>query len=211
MSKQLTLLNDNDPGRWDDKFDLIVKWYNDEREEDDPRKIKLPAPLFEQIGRWNWLYAMVTMPKNRYKSDPQLIKLLRVQYPDLSERTARRTLRDMRRFFGAVEQPELAWEKIMLIAGIKETIRKAGLAKDFRAVASAQKNLASVLGADKTAETVENKTIINVINFNPVQLGAIPMSQEALDSMIEEITNYDKKKAENPFDDFTDVTDQPAA
>lgn len=210
MSTALSLLNENDPSRWDDKFDRIVKWYNDERPDDDPKKVKLAPALAEQLNRWTWLYGMVTIPKNRYKNDAQLIKLLQVQYPDLSERTARRTLRDMRRFFGSVDQVEIAWEKNMLLASIKETLRQAKKKKDLKAANSAEKNLITVLGADKSQETVENKTIINVINFNPVQLGAIPMEQEQLDAMVAEIMNYDKKKAENPFDDFNDVTDQPA-
>lgn len=210
MSKSLTLVTDNDPGRWDDKFDTIVKWYNDDRDEDDPKKIKLPAPLQEQLQRWNWLYNRLSIPRHQYKNDNQLIKLILKQYPTLSERTARRTLQDMRRFYGTVDQPELAFEKIMLVRSIKNTLRDANEKGDLKAKNSAEKNLIAVLGADKTAEKVENKTIINIINFNPVQLGAIPMAQEALDAMIGEIMNYDKKKAENPFDDFADVTHKPA-
>lgn len=36
---------DTELSKWDDKFDRIVKWYNDPREESDPKRIKLPTPL----------------------------------------------------------------------------------------------------------------------------------------------------------------------
>lgn len=208
MSKALTVPSDNEPSKWDDKFDKIVKWFNDDRPDDDPQKTKLPASLLEQLQRWNWLHDMLSIPKHRYKSDAAVIKILQKQYPDLSERTCRFILRDTKRFFGIVSQPELAYEKVLLLQSIKETLDKARLKNDLKAKNAAEKNLIAVLGADKTEEKVENKTIINIINFNPEQLGAIPMSQEKLDEMIEKMLSADTKKAEQPFDDFEDVSDQ---
>ncbi|MBD2700139.1 hypothetical protein IC229_05800 [Spirosoma sp. BT702] len=185
-----------------------MKWYNDEREDDDPRKVNLHADLEAQLKRWTWLYNKICLPKNRYKTDAQLIRLLAKEYPDLSERTCRRTLRDMRRFYGSVDQPVLAFEKKMLIASIKDTLRKAKLKGDLKSASSAEKNLIAVLGADQPEQAVENKTIINVIGFNPEQLGAQALPQAKLDELIAQIMNVDKKKADQPFDDFTDVSDQ---
>lgn len=207
MSKALATTSSDDPGKWDDKFDLIIKWYNDERADDDPKKIKLHADLQAQLQRWSWLYEMVCIPKNRYKSDVQLIQLVQKQYPDLSQRTARRTLRDMRRFFGQIDQPQLAFEKVMLVASIKDTIKKAKVAKDFRAAASAENNLTKVLGADQAQQAVENTTIINIIGFNPEQLGAQPLPEDQLNQLIAQVLAADQKAAEQPFTDFTEIKD----
>lgn len=206
MSTALSTTADNDLSRWDDKFDRIVKWYNDDRPDSDPKKIKLPAPLEEQLKRWSWLYSMVNIPKNRYKRDIDLIRLLVKEYPDLSERTARHTLRDMRRFFGVLDQPNLAFEKVMLISSMKDTLRRAKVKNDIKGANAAEKNLMAALGADQAEELVENKTIINVINFNPASLGAQTMSEEQLNAMVDKMLAADKKKAEQPFDDFEDVT-----
>lgn len=205
MSKALAT-SDNEPSKWDDKFDRIVKWYNDDRPDDDPKKIKLPAPLLQQLQRWSWLHDMLSIPKNRYKTDTAILKLIQKQYPDISERTARFILRDTRRFFGMVSQPALAYEKVLLLDGIKDTLRKASKRNDLKAMNAAQKNLITVLGADQPEEVVENKTIINIINFNPVNLGAQVLSPEKLDELVNQMIEGDKKKAEQPFDDFEDVT-----
>ena len=207
MSTTPALVNESDPSKWDDKFDRIVKWYNDDRPDTDPKKTRLPAALQEQLNRWQWVYDFLNIPKNRYKRDSDIIKIIKKQYPDLSERTARFTLRDMRRFFGVQDQPQVAFEKVMLIASMKDTLRRAKIKNDTKGAAAAEKNLMSVLGADRQEEMVENKTIINVINFNPESLGAIPMTPEKLDELIAKMLGEDKKKADQPFDDFEDVTD----
>lgn len=206
MSTALTTTSENDLSRWDDKFDRIVKWYNDDRAEDDPKKIKLAAPLQEQLQRWTWLYDMLNIPKNRYKRDTDIIKLLAKKYPDLTERTARHTLRDMRRFFGVLDQPNVAFEKVMLISSMKDTLRRAKVKNDLKAANVAEGNLMKALGADQSEELVENKTIINIINYNPVQLGAQELSEDKLNGLIEKMLASDKKKAEQPFDDYEDVT-----
>ncbi|GAB3956713.1 hypothetical protein GCM10028805_47440 [Spirosoma harenae] len=207
MSKALaTTTSENDPSKWDDKFDRIIKWYNDEREDDDPKKIKLHKDLEEQLKRWDWLYNKICLPKNRYKTDIQLIKLVKKQYPDLSERTARRTLQDMRRFFGVVSQPELAFEKVMLIASIKQTQREAVEKGDLKAKNAADKNLIAVMGADKQQQAVENTTIINIVGYHPEQLGVQILPEEQIEALINDVLNADRKAAENPFADFIDVT-----
>lgn len=206
MSTQLTT-TDTELSKWDDKFDHIVRWYNDPRPEDDPKRIRLSAPLQQQYKRWCWLYAQMIIPKNRYKRDSDLIDIIVNQYPDLTERTARTILRDTRRFFSVLDEPNLAWEKVMLIGSMKDTLRKAKQRNDIKGANAAEKNLMTALGADKPEEHVENKTIINLINFNPEQLGAIGMPPEQLDEMIHKLLTEDKRKAERPFDEYEEVAE----
>lgn len=205
MPTALTL-QENDPSRFDDKFDRIVKWYNDERAEDDPRRIKLAPALFEQLNKWNWLYRMLSVPKNQYKRDTEIVRLLQKEYPELSERRCYLLLRDMRRFYGVLEAPNLAFEKVMLIASIKDTLRRAKVKNDLKAAAAAEKNLSLVLGAEKSDDPADQKTIINIINYNPAQLGAQELSEDVLQELIDKMLTADKKKAETPFDDYEDVT-----
>ena len=99
----------------------------------------------------------------------------------------------------------MAWEKAMLVASMKDTLRRAKQKNDLKSTNAAEKNLMTILAADQAVEAVENKTIVNIINFNPEQLGVQLIPREQLDTMIEKMLAGDKKKAEQPFDEYEDI------
>lgn len=191
------------PDAWDDKFDRIVRWYNSS----DPNA-KLPKPLAEQLDRWNYIYSLILLPKNQFKRDSSLIRAILDRYPDLSDRTARLALRDTRRFFASVDSPVLAFEKVMLLANAKDMANRARKRNDLKAEGVALKLIKEITGADQPENVVENRTIINVLNYNPVELGGQLIAEDKLQKMISDMLEKDKKKAENPFDDY-EVVNEP--
>jgi hypothetical protein len=203
MSTDLTVTT-NELTRFDDKFDLIVKYYRDRRADDDPKKIKLAKDLQKQLGHWITIHALLST--GRYPKTSQQINAILKAIPNISPRTARYYLDDTRRFFAITDEPNLTYERVMLIEELRDDMRICKKKGDMRSLAPLRKLYAEVIGADKPINPVENRTIINVINYNPEQLGGQQISDAALESMVERLLGEDKKKQEELFSDYEDVS-----
>lgn len=190
---------------FDDKFDRIHRWYTSSDED-----AKLPKPLAQQLERWTAIYGLMNKPENRFQRESRLVALVGEAFPDLSERTVRGLLADTRKFFASVDQPNQAFERVMLIAEAKDALSRARTKNDSKAENAAIKNLTVLLGADKPEEVVENKTVINILNYNPTELGGELLDEDKLQAMIKRMLSDDEKKKDDPFSDFTDVTADPA-
>lgn len=199
MSQGLTNAGQAQLARFDDKFDRIVKAYRSENGLDG-----LPALLREQLRRWETIYAL--MQTGKYPKDSQVINLILQKYPDISTATARTLLSDTRRFFGVVSDINPAFERVMQINDLKGDIRAARRKGDFRSVTGLMKLLSELTGTDKPDERIENKTVINVLNYNPAQLGGQAISEEQLQGLVAKMLADDEKKKRDLFDDFEDVT-----
>ncbi|RIV20535.1 hypothetical protein DYU11_21050 [Fibrisoma montanum] len=202
MTTDLAPLDDK-TGR-EDKFDLILRWARDTRAEDDPKKIQLPADLKLQFDRWQLIFGLLNTGK--YATTTQQINAVLQAIPGITSRTARNYLADTKRFFSVLEAPNLAFEKVCLIEELKDDMRLAKERGDLKALASFRKIYTKLIGADKEEQPVENTTILNIINFNPEQLGGQVISDEALETMMEKLLAADKKKQEDLFDDYEDVS-----
>lgn len=186
---------------FDDKFDKIYRWYTATDE-----TAKLPKPLAEQLDRWTTIYGLLNKPENRFLRESKLVTLIQQAFPDLSERTVRQSLSDTRKFFASVDAPNQAFERVMLIAEAKETLNRARIRNDPKAENAAIKNLTTLLGADVPEAVVENKTVINVLNYNPVELGGQVLAQDKLDKLIASMLADDQKKQDDPFSEFTELS-----
>lgn len=206
MMTAVGFLDPNSPSRFDDKFDAIVRWYNDDREDSDERKIKLTKPLREQYDRWLYIYSILSLPKIRFKSDTVIILKLKDKYPDLSDKTLRQSLNDTRRFFAQIEEPVLAHERIMLITNMKRAMEKAEKKGDMKSLGALYGHYIKVIGADKTEAPVDNRTIINILNYNPEQLGGKQLSDDQIEAIVQRMLADDKKKDEELFDSYEDVS-----
>jgi hypothetical protein len=206
MSTELSTLTD-DKTRFDDKFDAIVKHYRDRRPDDDPQKPKLSATLQEQLSRWKLIYGLLSTGK--YPKMIQQVNAVMRLFPDLSDRTARYLLDDTKKFFAIQDERNLAWERVLIIDSLQDYMRQAEKRKDFRSLAALTKLYIDVIGANKPEEKVENRTIINIVNYNPEQLGGKQMSNEALERLTAKMLGDDEKKNRELFDDYEDVTKQP--
>ena len=200
MSTDLALPTPSDPSKWDDKFDKIVKAWRDDT-------VTLPATLDRQLKHWITIHGILSTA--RYPRTTQQVNAILKAIPGISARTARNYLADTKKFFSTVDQIDLPYERLMLIEELRDDIRVAKKRSDMRAVAALRKLYKTAIGADKPQESVENKTVLNIINYNPEQLGGVVISDDALDKMIANFMAEDKKKAEDLFDDYTDVTNNP--
>ncbi|OIN59804.1 hypothetical protein [Arsenicibacter rosenii] len=200
MSSELTTSSGGGLAKWEDKFDRVYRWYRDET-----GSITLPAELEQERRQWAWIYAL--MESGAQTKESQLVLAIQKQYPGTQARVARRLLDDTRRFYSVLGKPNLDFERVMLISQLREDIRRARRSEDFKAVASLSKLYAQVIGADQPQEQVENKTVINVLNFNPVQLGGEEIDPEQLEKLIKNLKAADKRKREEEFSDFTTLDD----
>lgn len=198
MSTALALTTDDN--RYDNKFDRIVKHWQD------PEKHKLPQDLEKQLRHWVTIHGLLST--GRYPKTTQQVNAILKAIPDISTRTARNYLADTKRFFGMAEKPDLAYERIMVIEELRSDMRLARRRGDLRALAALTKLYIDVIGANKPEEVVENKTVINILNYNPEQLGGQNISDEALQKMIDGFLDDDKKKRSELFDQYEDVSDQ---
>lgn len=193
-----------EPSRFDDKFDRIVKHYRCQLPDGHPQKVKLAKPLERQLEQWTTIHGLLST--GRYPKTYQQLNVILKTYPDITQRTARNLLADTKRFFAMTEQPNLAYSRMMLIEELSDAMNKAKKKNDFRSYAALAKVYADVTGANKTEEVIENRTVINVINYNPEQLGGQQISDDQLERMVERMLASDKKKQEELFDDFEDVS-----
>lgn len=194
-----------------DKFDMVQRWYKDERADDDPKRIRIPEWLQQQAAQWNLIYGLLS--SGEYGRTTEQIAAVKRAFPGISDRTARHLLSDTKRFFSVLDAPNLAFERVVLIDELKDDIKKAKAKGDYRSVAALRALQTKVTGADQPEEVVENKTIFNIIAFNPEQLGVKLLDPGKLDSMIQAMLTEDKKKEERFFSQFEDVTheEEPAA
>ncbi|QIP16812.1 hypothetical protein G8759_31305 [Spirosoma aureum] len=191
--------------KWEDKYDLVLRWARDERSDDDPLRTRIPAALEQQFRRWNQIYGL--LQAGTYSKTTEQIAVVKKTFPGISDRTARNLLADTKRFFSVLDAPNLAWERLTLIEEVREDIKLARQKGDFRSVAALRTLYAKLTGADQPEEVVENKTIFNIIAFNPEQLGVELIDPDKLDTMIRSITASDKKKRDDFFTQFEDVTE----
>jgi hypothetical protein len=196
MSTDLTV-TDNSPIRPDDKFDRVVKHWRDPSS-------KLPQDLQVQLNHWITIHGILAT--GRYPKTTQQLNAILKAIPGISPRTARNYLADTKRFFVMAEQPDLAYERNMVIEQLRADMHLARRKGDLRALAALTKLYIDVIGANKPEAVVENKTIINILNYNPEQLGGQVISDEALDKMIENFRADDQKKKSQLFDDYEDVS-----
>lgn len=184
--------------KWQDKFDLVLKWYRG-----DTAGLDLPKDLEVQRLRWMHIYGLLSTGK--YPKDTQVISAILKAFPEISQRTAYNYLRDTRRFYASLNEPDLAFERVALIMEMKDDMRIAKKKGDLRSLAALRKVYATLIGADKAAEVVENKTIINIINYNPVMLGGEEIDEATIDKMVAKLLADDKKKQDKEFDTYEDV------
>jgi len=203
MNTELATVTE-ESSRFDDKFDKIVKFFRDRRPDTDPKKPKLSQDLQLQLNHWITIHGILST--GRYpKTFQQLNAILKV-IPGISPRTARNYLDDTKRFFAIQDEPNLAYERVLIIDELRDDMRLAKKKGDLRSLAALRKIYIELIGANKPEEVVENKTIINIVNYNPEQLGGTVISDAALEKMIENFMADDKKKQESLFDDYEDVS-----
>lgn len=166
----------SEDARFEDDFDKIMRSFKDER-------YKLTDALQQRLDRWK--SAREWILTQRPLTDSATVNFLK-QNHGISEGQAWRDVRDTKRFFASMEKANLEYDRIMLVAQIRDLRAKAEFAGDFAVAAKCDATLQK-MGVGKEAEAVDTgaKTIELVIGFNPALIGAKPIP-----NLLAEVTKY---------------------
>lgn len=151
--------------RFEDDFEKIISWYRDET------RYPLSDSLKGQLDRWKFAREWILLWKPL--TDSAVVSVLMQTYP-ISEPQAWRDVRNTKRFFASMEKTNQEYDRIMLVADIRDLRVKAENAKDYRTVAQCNATLQKMgVGASaEKEESTESKNIELIIGFNPKLLGA---------------------------------------
>lgn len=189
----------NEEQRFEDAFDQIMRWYKDES-----GRIQLSPSL--EGRRQRWLSAREWMLTYKPLTDTGVVNFL-VQHHGVSEPQAWRDVRDTKRFFASMEKANREFERIMLVANIKDLRTKAESKGQFKVAAQCDATLAKMGQFDKPDETDEQATgkhIELLVGFNPKLVGA-----KEIPNLLEQVQKFigDKAARELMLDnaDFIDA------
>src|SRR5437868_4393228 len=122
--------------RFEDAFDQIMRWYKDET-----GRIQLTPSL--EARRQRWLSAREWMLSWKPLTDTGVVTFL-MQHHNVSEPQAWRDVRDCKRFFASMEKANKDFDRIMLIANIKDLRTKAEAKGQFKVAAQCDATLAKL-------------------------------------------------------------------
>ncbi|GAB2571846.1 hypothetical protein [Spirosoma areae] len=155
----------NEDARFEDDFDKIMRWYRDET------RYPLSESLQQRLKRWK--SAREWMLTARPLTDTQTVNFLLQTHQPLSEPQAWRDVRDCKRFFASMEKTNKEYDRIMLVAQIRDLRAKAEDAGQFKVAAQCDATLAKLgVGEEVQEDTNAGKSIELHISFNPKLLGA---------------------------------------
>lgn len=155
----------SEDARFEDDFEKIMKWYRDET------RYPLTESLQGRLNRWKsareWMLTMKPL------TDSQSVAFLMGAHAGLSEPQAWRDVRDTKRFFASMEKTNKEFDRIMLVADIRDLRAKAERVPDLRTVAQCNSTLQKMgVGEEKTDAEGQSKDIEIFVGFNPKLLGA---------------------------------------
>lgn len=136
----------------------------------------------------------------QYMSMMEMIKVVSHKF-NISLSQARLDLLDAKQLFPFLDPVSRDFEKAWLINSIKKNIARAEAKGDGKVVAAEHKNLDSIFGFSKEqGEQQPPSLIINVLNYNPAQLGAKVESPMELDAKVQLMLEQDRVREEE-FDE----------
>ena len=189
----------NEEQRFEDAFDQIMRWYKDES-----GRIQLSPSL--EGRRKRWLSAREWMLTYKPLTDTGVVNFL-MQHHGVSEPQAWRDVRDTKRFFASMEKANREFERIMLVANIKDLRTKAESLGQFKVAAQCDATLAKMGQFDKPDESDDQATGKNIellVGFNPKLVGA-----KEIPNLLEQVQKFigDKAARELMLDnaDFIDA------
>ncbi|NID13769.1 hypothetical protein [Fibrivirga algicola] len=146
--------------RFDEVFDALIKWYKEGGTE------KLPPELADIKLKWMQIrdYILTHKPKH----DGEVVSHFCVDW-QLSDATVYHHVRMAKTFYAHCDSAVLEFDKIVLIAQIKELRQLSLAAGKFAVAANCDKNLIALGGFDqpKQAESGGATVIEMHLDFNP--------------------------------------------
>lgn len=154
----------SEEARFHEVFDRIRKHFQNED------KYPLTPELEAEYTRWKAAYNFKLL--QRPLTDTAVVDHL-MGFFKISEPQAWRDVRNTKRFFTSMEQANLEFDRLMLIAQIRDLRVKAELADNLAVAAKCDATLAKLgVGKEAQEETSEAKTINLLVGFNPKLIGA---------------------------------------
>lgn len=182
--------------RYEDAFDHIMRHFKDEN------RYPLSDSLRGRLDRWRAAYDWILTYKPL--TDSAAVKFLMGMY-QVTEPQAWRDIRDCKRFFGNMEKAHRDFERIMLIAQIRDLRAKAEAKGQFKVAAQCDATLAKLEITIKDDQEGENqntgKNIELLIGFNPKLVGA-----KEIPNLLEQVEKFigEKAKQELMIEDWID-------
>lgn len=173
----------SEDARFEEVFERILKWYRDEE------KYPLSDALKAELNRWKFAREWVLLWKPL--TDTAIVDVLVQSFPGLSEPQAWRDVRNMKRFFASMEKTNREYDRIMLVAQIRDLRAKAIAKQQYKVAAQCDATLQKMgvgIEVDDESEPV-SKSIELLIDFNPKLIGAkeIPNILEIASKYIGEV------------------------
>ena len=154
----------NEDARFEDDFEKIMKWYRDEA------RYPLSDSLAQRLLRWKVVREWVLT--QRPLTDSMSVNFLMADQ-NVSEPQAWRDVRDSKRFFAAMERTNQEYDRIMLVAQIRDLRAKAERAEEYAVMAKCDATLQKMgVGEQAAEEPTAGKDINLNICFDPRLIGA---------------------------------------
>lgn len=154
----------SEDARFEDDFEKIMKWYRDET------RYPLTDSLHGRLQRWKIAreWTLTTRPLTDSFTVNFLMKTCGVTEPQ-----AWRDVRDTKRFFASMERTNQDYDRIMLVAQIRDLRAKAEFAGEFSVAAKCDATLQKMgVGEQTPEESTGGKDITLNICFDPRLIGA---------------------------------------
>lgn len=156
----------SEDARFLDDFDKIMRWYQDE--------VKYPISDSLNARRLRWISAREWVLTARPLTDSFVVKFLMGAHEGLSEPQAWRDVRDSKRFFASLEKSNKEYDRIMLIAQVRDLRAKAEFNGELAVAAKCDTTLQKMGVGDEPEkeESTTSKDINLHICFDPRLVGA---------------------------------------
>lgn len=154
----------SEDARFESDFEKIMRWYRDET------RYQLSDSLHARLLRWK--FAQEFILTQRPLTDSQVVNYL-MEHHDVSEPQAWRDVRDTKRLFVSMGKVNKEYDRIMLVAQIRDLRAKALHRDDLGVAAKCDATLQKMgVGEEVKQEDTNAKTIELHIGFNPKLIGA---------------------------------------
>lgn len=174
-----------------DENEKIIEYINNGED-----SIKLTTSEKARMDRYFFCHDLLSQKRSRH----EVARKLQVKY-SISRAQAYRDIHHMQYVIGSTVSIDTNYYDQFLIDSIIETIRMSKTKGDLKAKASAERNLAMVLGHPRGDENPITPDMLQqnilVITSNPKSLGDIPdYTDKEIDSMINKFKKKTKKKGD---------------
>ena len=154
----------SEDARFEDDFEKIMKWYRDET------RYPLSDSLAQRLFRWKVVREWVLT--QRPLTDSMSVNFLMADQA-VTEPQAWRDVRDSKRFFASMERANKEYDRIMLVAQIRDLRAKSEDAGEYSVAAKCDATLQKMgVGEQTSVEPVSGKDITLNICFDPRLIGA---------------------------------------